>query len=504
MIRWINSGTSLLERFTVGRFLGTGSLGQVYEAHDEQSSKKCLLKVFRIDENECLQQYADYNIALTSALEATNIQGLVKPLASWQEGGFAYQALPYVDSVVTLQDKIGSNGPLDPAESLRILAQLAHALAEAHENSIIHGDVKPSNILLQYGDKLRVFLIDFGMMKKIGEEQTLVIGTYEYLHPSLRSPFAPRRNMNRAISDAVISHERLPVGAFVDIYALGKILLESLTKKNDIPDNKPDDLCRFLRSANPWLQNMDDSDVLQVADLIARMLSVPSDGGGISALRIAQLADELEMVFSEQMPEANVATVFSTVEKKPVNNVAEATVLEQLSEVADSIALASQAMISTMNHAVEIVAEPVSNGSGLLDEINTVFASAGTRTKQSWTIAAALTISVFVIIAAMVVVALTLILRGKNGWAMVFGGTSVACLIGTLLWRPFDRMFRATIVAQRLDMIHLRTLAVFRDTRSLDQRVDAIQTAMADLQTLMSDHAKPEPGPAKKGKKRAT
>ena len=85
----------------------------------------------------------------------------------------------------TLKDLIFS-GELDPRRTLRLLAQVAHALDAAHEADLIHRDVKPQNILIGQGD--HAYLADFGLIKAVDDHGPLTgtgqfIGTIDYVAP---------------------------------------------------------------------------------------------------------------------------------------------------------------------------------------------------------------------------------------------------------------------------------------------------------------------------------
>jgi DNA-binding beta-propeller fold protein YncE/predicted Ser/Thr protein kinase len=109
-----------------------------------------------------------------------------------------------------LKKRIEAEGPLEPAEAIALLAQVAEALDAAHAAGIVHRDVKPHNILLE-GD--RAYLTDFGLAKALGESGVLrgasVVGTAEYMSPEQWRG------------------ER--VGPAVDVYSLGCVLYEALT-----------------------------------------------------------------------------------------------------------------------------------------------------------------------------------------------------------------------------------------------------------------------------------
>ncbi|GIJ24092.1 serine/threonine-protein kinase [Micromonospora lutea] len=110
----------------------------------------------------------------------------------------------------TLAAHLRAAGPLPPGEVLRIGRQVAAALAAAHEQGIVHRDVKPGNIMLTPGG---VKVVDFGIAVGAGDDPAeldgQLWGTPNYLPPEL-----------------VVTGEAVPAG---DVFALGVVLIECLT-----------------------------------------------------------------------------------------------------------------------------------------------------------------------------------------------------------------------------------------------------------------------------------
>lgn len=111
------------------------------------------------------------------------------------------------------------DGELDPRRSVRLLAQVAHALDAAHQSGLIHRDIKPQNILI--GDRDHAFLADFGLIKAPDEARLTgtgqFIGTIDYVAP-----------------EQIQGDPATPAS---DIYALTGVLYECLT--GEVPYPKP-------------------------------------------------------------------------------------------------------------------------------------------------------------------------------------------------------------------------------------------------------------------------
>jgi serine/threonine protein kinase len=111
------------------------------------------------------------------------------------------------------------DGSLDPRRSVRLLAQIAHALDTAHRAGLIHRDIKPQNILIGKGD--HAYLADFGLIKAPDEARLTgtgqFIGTIDYVAPE--------------------QIQAEPATAASDIYSLAGVLYECLT--GEVPFPKP-------------------------------------------------------------------------------------------------------------------------------------------------------------------------------------------------------------------------------------------------------------------------
>src|SRR5262249_43396747 len=103
-----------------------------------------------------------------------------------EEQPLPYLVMEYIPGT-TLQQKLDETGPLEVPDVLRIGAQIARGLAAAHEQGLIHRDIKPTNILLDSSLDERVNISDFGLARAVDDasisQSGLIAGTPLFMAP---------------------------------------------------------------------------------------------------------------------------------------------------------------------------------------------------------------------------------------------------------------------------------------------------------------------------------
>jgi predicted ATPase len=199
---------SLLAGYSIEGQLGRGGMGWVYRAKHLRLERTAALKVLPPDlaEDSDFRERFIRESQLIAAIEHPNI---IPIYDAGEADGLLYIAMRFVngDDLSTL---ISRDGALGLEETLAMLEQAAAALDAAHARDLVHRDVKPANILVETGTA-RAFLADFGVATPRTSgltEPGLFLGTLDYAAPEQ------------------IRGE--PMGAGVDIYALGCVLYECL------------------------------------------------------------------------------------------------------------------------------------------------------------------------------------------------------------------------------------------------------------------------------------
>ena len=198
----------ICNRYKILDHLGTGGMATVWLGYDTILDRQVAIKTFKIDANDedAVKRFNREAKAVTS-LSHPNIVSIYDVE---NEGEFYYLILEYVKGM-TLKDYMIKN-PRIPIETIvHIAKQIASGLSHAHQNGIIHRDIKPQNILMN--DNLTCKITDFGIARAYGDttltQKNQMLGTVYYL-----STEQARGNVATAQSD---------------IYSLGILIFEMIT-----------------------------------------------------------------------------------------------------------------------------------------------------------------------------------------------------------------------------------------------------------------------------------
>src|SRR5881392_3063850 len=170
----------ILGRYRPVRPLGSGGMGHVWLARDEENGLDVALKMVGREGKSATR--AEREAKAAAALRHPHCQRIY---ALARDPAHVFIAYEYVPGR-TMRQALAA-GELDDRAAVETAAQVLEALAHAHRRGIVHRDVKPSNVLLAEGDALDVRLLDFGLAQ-MAEFDTLtaigdVPGTLAYVSP---------------------------------------------------------------------------------------------------------------------------------------------------------------------------------------------------------------------------------------------------------------------------------------------------------------------------------
>lgn len=175
---------TLAGRYSLERELGRGGMGIVYLAREVRLDRPVALKLFppALAAVPSLRERFLREARTAARLSHPHIV----PIYTVDEvDPYVFFAMAYVDGE-TLGARVRTRGPLPPSEAARMLREVAWALGHAHEQGVVHRDVKPDNILLEAATG-RALVADFGiagLQQDAGTQQTgEVVGTPEFMSP---------------------------------------------------------------------------------------------------------------------------------------------------------------------------------------------------------------------------------------------------------------------------------------------------------------------------------
>ncbi|MDX1437899.1 MAG: protein kinase, partial [Anaerolineales bacterium] len=196
--------------------IGEGSFGTIYRAVQPVINREVAIKVIRrryANNPEFIRRFEE-EARMIAHLE----HPYVVPLYDyWRDPEGAYLVMRYLKGGSLLS--LLKNGPLNPEPASKLIDQVAAALGAAHQEGIVHLDIKPANILIDAAGN--AYLSDFGIAKDVGADRALmgagaVIGTPDYLSP-----------------EQILAEN---VGPQSDQYSLAAVLFETLTGEKPFGD----------------------------------------------------------------------------------------------------------------------------------------------------------------------------------------------------------------------------------------------------------------------------
>ncbi len=226
-----------LGHYRVIEKIGAGGMGEVYRARDEHLARDVAIKVLPPGTltDESARKHFHKEALILSQLNHPNV-ATIYDFDTQQ--GVDFLVMEYIPGI-TLSEKVAA-GPLPEREVLRLGVQLAEGLAAAHEQGVIHRDLKPGNVRVTADGRVKI--LDFGLAKlvgpfggtestqSLGESQT-VAGTLPYM--------APEQLRGQACN------------VRTDIYSAGAVLYEMVTGQRVFPGAQSGELVNAIFHREP-------------------------------------------------------------------------------------------------------------------------------------------------------------------------------------------------------------------------------------------------------------
>jgi tetratricopeptide (TPR) repeat protein/predicted Ser/Thr protein kinase len=202
-------GSQIGRRYRVVKLLGRGGMGAVYRCRDEELKRDVALKIIRPEiagDTDVIDRFKR-EIHLSSSVTHRNV---LRVYDLGEAEGVRFLTMQFVEGD-DLSNLLKKTGALPTPRLVALFRQICEGLAAAHEEGVVHRDLKPQNVLLDAED--HVYLTDFGLAKNLGgslrTERGVVMGTPSYMSPEqVRGEAVDKRS---------------------DIYSLGIVFYEMAT-----------------------------------------------------------------------------------------------------------------------------------------------------------------------------------------------------------------------------------------------------------------------------------
>ena len=196
--------------YVVTRLLGSGGMGAVYRARDENLRRDVALKLLRLDRVDDVREADRFQREAQLAAKISH-PNVVAVYGAGKDEGHLFLAMELVEGQPLRQLIRQRKSGLAVEEALAIASQLFNGLQAAHDGEVIHRDIKPENLVIKEDGTIKI--LDFGVAK-MAEDVALtradeILGTVEYMAPE------------QIVGDKI--------GPAVDLYAAGVVLYEMLT-----------------------------------------------------------------------------------------------------------------------------------------------------------------------------------------------------------------------------------------------------------------------------------
>jgi Protein kinase domain len=231
-------GDLIGSKYRLGRVLGSGAMGVVYEATHVRLRQRLAIKILRPNLPNFEQLVARFETEAHATARLRSIHAARIIDVDTLPDGLPYIVMEYLEGR-TLDAELEAVGPMPVDVATDIVVQVADAMTEAHGLGIVHRDLKPANLFIcRVGDRLVVKVLDFGISKVDGGDARITGSDEWFGTPCYAAP-----EQLRSCGDVD------PRG---DIWSLGVILFELLTNRTPFLGSSMEVIAKVLTEPVPW------------------------------------------------------------------------------------------------------------------------------------------------------------------------------------------------------------------------------------------------------------
>jgi serine/threonine protein kinase len=262
-----------LGKYRIIKAVGAGGMGTIYEGRHESLGQKVAVKVLSDElagNDEAVKRFIQEGQFMAKLCH----NNIVAVYDLGNDSGTHYLAMEFAEGI-PLSELIELKGTLRPIRALDLARQVADALSAAHEQAVVHRDIKPDNIMVNQAGKVKV--MDFGIAKEIHGDSPLTmegtsIGTLRYMSPE-------------QCRGTTIDHRS-------DLFSLGVVLFEMLTGRLPYSENLAvlDLMNKIVQGPFPSPRYVNPDVTEPVENLVLRMTATNPDERYESA---SELSDDI-------------------------------------------------------------------------------------------------------------------------------------------------------------------------------------------------------------------
>jgi len=270
-------GELIAGRYELEELVGSGGMSSVYRAHDKLLERTVALKILheQFTRDDAYVERFRREARAVAQLAHPNI---VTVIDRGEQDGRQFIVFEYVDGM-NLKELLDQEGPLEPREAIELALQVARGLSFAHENGLVHRDVKPQNVLIDADGRAKV--TDFGIAHALDVDGMTITGTIM----GSSNYIAPEQARGE------------PVDEQSDVYSLGCVLYELLT--GEVPFDGDNFVAVAMRHVNDPVPTVGEvrPDVPPHLDWAIRCAMAKGNNDRFASM--SEFAAELEACYAE-------------------------------------------------------------------------------------------------------------------------------------------------------------------------------------------------------------